>query len=56
VIGGRSIWGNTFHVLIEKFGWTLDYILWGISFVNIQMILLDAPEYFSDNGKKEKKS
>ena len=48
VIGGRSLWGNTFHLLMKEFGWTLDYILWGISFQNVQMLLSDTIDYFSD--------
>ena len=55
VIGGRSLWGNTFYLLIKEFGWTLDYILWGISFANVQMLLSDATEYFSGDGKNKNK-
>ena len=55
VIGGRSLWGNTFYLLMKEFGWSLDYILWGISFANIQMILSDTTDYFPDAKKKENK-
>ena len=42
VIGGRSIWGSLLDVVLQKYHWTLDYLLWGISFQNIQMLLADT--------------
>lgn len=41
-VGGRSLWGSTFDVILSKYGWTLDYLLWGISYVNVQMLLSDT--------------
>ena len=48
--------------MIEKFHWTFDYVMWGISFTNLQMLLADTQDYFPDyssgnnngggNGKK----
>lgn len=51
MIGGRSFWGSLVEPLLSKYNWTLDYILWGISFVNVQMILSDTVEVFSKNNK-----
>lgn len=51
VIGGRSLWGGLLDVLIGKYGWTLDYLLWGISYLNIQMLLSDTIQTFSNPGK-----
>lgn len=39
--GGRTIYGRLIDVACERYGWTLDYILWGISAVNLQMMLAD---------------
>lgn len=27
--------------LAQRYGWTLDYIMWGLSWVNINMLLID---------------
>lgn len=32
-------------LLQKETGWTDDYILWGTSYVNLQMKLSDAPHY-----------
>lgn len=52
---GKSIWGNLISSLAEKYGWTLDYILWGISLDNLNMLLADAPKtiYLSEDEVKE---
>ncbi|WP_185955174.1 hypothetical protein [Solitalea koreensis] len=34
----------------EKTGWTYHYIMWGISWINIRMMLADAPGF-----KRQKK-
>lgn len=41
VIGGRSIWGGLIDVVLQKYHWTYDYLLWGISYQNVQMLLAD---------------
>ncbi len=35
-------------MLAEKFGWTYRYILHEVAWVNIRMMLADAPRYVSD--------
>jgi hypothetical protein len=40
------------YILQKETGWTDDYILWGTSWVNLQMKLADAPHY--SYNKKEK--
>ena len=44
--------------MLEKYHWTFDYVVWGISFTNLQMLLADARDYFPDfsgkgGGKKD---
>lgn len=39
--GGLTIYGRLLDVACERYGWTLDYVLWGISVTNLQMMLAD---------------
>lgn len=39
--GGRSIWGQI-DTIAERYKWSLDYILWGASWANIQLMMADA--------------
>lgn len=40
----NSPWGIEWMILKET-GWTRRYLLWGESWINIQMMLADAPGY-----------
>lgn len=53
--GGRSIYGSLIGSACEKFGWTLDYVVWGISYTNLRMIIADAVTsiYLTDDEKKK---
>lgn len=39
--GGKTIMGSLFGWFSEKFGWTIDYITYGISYVNLLMMYYD---------------
>lgn len=39
--GGKSIYGSMIDYLAQRYGWTMEYIVWGISFKNIQMLMSD---------------
>ena len=39
--GGKSIYGTLLDVACERYGWTLDYVVWGISYNNLQLMLAD---------------
>ena len=54
VFGGKSAYGSLISVACEKYGWTLDYAVWGISLVNLRMLLADSVNsvYLSDDEKK----
>lgn len=39
--GGKSIYGSMIDFLAQRYGWTMDYIIWGISYKNLQMLLAD---------------
>lgn len=52
--GGKSVWGAMIDVLCERYHWTLDYIMWGISYSNIRMLLEDKVNtiYLTDEEMK----
>lgn len=54
-VGGSSVWGSLIAKLAKNYGWTMDYILWGISFVNIKMLLADeiVDVYLTDEERKK---
>lgn len=51
---GKSIYGTMITTLAKEFGWTMDYIVWGISLDNIQMLLADSVKtiFLSDEEVK----
>lgn len=38
----RTVYGKTLDPACERYGWTLDYVVWGISLTNLEMMLADA--------------
>lgn len=55
----NSPWGR-FGAIMERFGWTYDYLLWGISWINIEIMLDDVVRIVDvdkkpDDGNVEKK-
>ncbi|MGZ3753579.1 MAG: hypothetical protein ACXVAY_01390 [Mucilaginibacter sp.] len=40
----HSPWGIEFNIIKET-GWTRQYLLWSESWINIQLMLRDAPSY-----------
>lgn len=52
--GGRSIWGQI-DTIAERYKWTVDYILWGVAWANIQLMMADAlrTDYKSKDDKKD---
>ncbi len=56
--GLQSPWGYRGEIL-KIFGWTYDYLLWGISWLNVQTMLADLsrPEeiQIDENGKPKAK-
>ena len=51
--GGNSIWG-TKDAIISKYHWTLDYLMWGVSWSNVNLMMADAQktDYDRDNDRK----
>jgi len=42
VIGGSSLWGYLIDTLLNKYHWTFDYLLWGISYLNLNLLIIDT--------------
>lgn len=39
--GGMTIYGRLIDEACHRYGWTLDYVLWGISSANLQLMMTD---------------
>lgn len=53
--GGVSIYGNLLDFACERYGWTLDYVVWGISYVNLQLMLADSVKTVYLTKEEQKK-
>jgi hypothetical protein len=55
--GGKSIYGTLIDMACEKYGWSFDYIVWGISYINLFMLLEDSISeiYLTDEERKKVK-
>lgn len=53
--GGTSIYGVVLDAACERYGWELGYVLWGISALNLNMMLADSvlSVYLSKEEAKE---
>lgn len=51
--GGKTIYGTLIDTACERYGWPYDYVVWGISLVNLQLLLADRIQniYLSDEEK-----
>ena len=52
--GARTPYGSIIGPACEKFGWSLDYVVWGIGYTNLKMLLADAQVsvYLSKEDRK----
>lgn len=52
--GGRSVWGTLIDFACARYGWTLEYVVWEISYTNLMMLYKDKPEtaYLTDKERK----
>lgn len=41
-LGGRTIYGSLIDYTAQRYGWSLQYILWGISYTNLRLLSADA--------------
>ena len=40
--GGRSIYGAIIDYAAERYGWQVGYIVWGVSIINLNMMMCDS--------------
>lgn len=54
IFGGKTIWGSLIDAACERYGWTFDYVVWGISYGNLMLMLKDklTSIYLSDEERK----
>lgn len=54
IFGGKSIYGTLIGAACEKYHWTMDYVVWGISYTNLKMLMADAitSVYLTDEEKR----
>lgn len=41
-LGGKSIYGTLIDFACERYGWSYDYVVWGISYANLKMLMSDC--------------
>ena len=52
--GGRSVYGTLIDAASERYGWTKDYIVWGIDYSSLRLMLADKLEtvFVTDEERK----
>lgn len=53
--GGKSIWGSVIDAACHRYGWTFQYVIWGISLTNLQLLLYDQIKTIYLDKKERKK-
>lgn len=55
--GARTAYGSFIAPACEKFGWSVEYVVWGIGLTNLEMLLADASTsvYLSKDERKKLK-
>ena len=53
--GGKTIYGTLLDFACERYGWTFDYAVWGISYTNLMMLYKDQPNRSISQKKKKNK-
>ena len=56
VFGGLSLYGTLLDQAAERYGWELGYILWGLSAINLNMMLSDSVQSVYLTEKEQKKA
>lgn len=53
--GARSVWGAIIDNACERYGWSYQYVLWGISYCNLRLLLADQSRsvYLTDDERKK---
>lgn len=53
--GGKSVWGTLIDSACERYGWSYQYVLWGVSYSNLQLLFADQIRqiFLSDDERKQ---
>lgn len=53
--GGKTVYGTLVDRACERYKWTYDYVIWGISLTNLQLLLDDMQQslFISDDEKRK---
>lgn len=52
--GGVSVYGSLIDFACERYKWTMDYVVWGISYINLQLLIADSVKtvYLTDEERR----
>lgn len=55
VFGGKTVYGTLIDAACERYGWTKDYVVWGIDYASLRLMLADkvTSMYLSDDDLKK---
>lgn len=55
VFGGRSVFGNLIDFACERYKWQVGYVVWGISYLTLNMMMADSIQsvFLSKDDKKK---
>lgn len=53
--GGNSTYGTMIDFACQRYGWSMEYVVWGISYANLKMLIADfvTTVYLSDEERKK---
>lgn len=53
--GGKTIWGTIIDFACARYGWTFEYVVWEISYINLMMLYKDKFEtaYLSKEERRK---
>lgn len=53
--GGKSTYGTLIDFACQRYGWTMEYVTWGISYANLKMLMADSITtiYLSEEERKK---
>lgn len=53
--GGNSTYGTLIDFACQRYGWSMHYVVWGISYINLRMLMSDAVTtlYLSAEERKQ---
>ena len=54
--GGTTIYGLTLDTLLARYGWSFDYLMWGVSYANIRLLMADVITHVPLGDKEERHS